>query len=70
MRDPENTPFNVNELAESLGRCRDYVTRMKRWGFIMVAGKATRKQALDWLRAHPEFKTHKKPPPKASDFVM
>ena len=50
--------LNVSELANELGRAPSYVTAMKAIGFEFDYGnRCTLAHALEWLRAHPTFRT-------------
>lgn len=46
-------PRSIKELAEELGRHRNYIFAMKRCGFIMAGNRATVRQALSFLSRNP-----------------
>lgn len=48
--------FNVNDLAAVLGVKRAFITRLKRCGFKMPAGRATVSMAHDFIRSNPDLK--------------
>lgn len=49
--------LNCKQLAEQLGRSPAYVTAMQLAGYrLPYAGRTTRKHALAWLMAHPDFR--------------
>jgi len=49
--------LNKKQLATSLGRSRTYVSAMCRAGFVFqYGGLTTLEEALDWLRANPDFR--------------
>lgn len=45
--------MTVKELADALGRHRNYVTAMNRLGFRMPGGRATLSEARAWLVRNP-----------------
>lgn len=47
--------FNVNDLAAVLGVNRAFVTRLKRCGFKMPAGRATVSMAHEFLKKNPDL---------------
>ena len=50
--------YNALELAAELGRSEFYIYAMKKSGYAMLYGtQTTRRHALDWLAAHPDFRT-------------
>jgi hypothetical protein len=48
--------LNVGELAAGLGVSTCFIKRMKWAGFPMPGGRSTVAWALEWLKAHPDFK--------------
>jgi hypothetical protein len=48
--------LNITQLAAELGVSAVFIKRMKWAGFPMPGGRSTIRWALDWLKAHPEFK--------------
>lgn len=48
--------FNVNDLATVLGVNRAFISKLKRCGFKMPAGRATIAMAHDFLRNNPDLK--------------
>lgn len=65
---PMDQRLTHDELAFWLRRSRRYVSEMKRWGFRMEFDVlerrefATLQQAVEWLRAHPDFRVGREPP--------
>lgn len=50
--------LNCKELGEELNRHATYVYAMKRAGFKFNYGnRTTLENALNWLKAHPEFRS-------------
>jgi hypothetical protein len=47
---------NGTQLAEALGVDRTFIKRMKWAGFAMPGGRALVEWALEWLKAHPDFR--------------
>jgi hypothetical protein len=46
---------DVKGLAEALKRCRGYVEDMKTTGFVMIGGRASLREAVQWLADNPTF---------------
>ena len=51
--------LNGNELADALGRHRNYITFMRRRGFSMPGGLATIAEARAWLVRNPAPRSRK-----------
>jgi len=50
--------LNGRDLAKAIGRSPFYVCAMKKAGYVMLYGsKTTQVHALEWLAAHPDFRT-------------
>lgn len=49
----DNELLATKELAAALGRSRRYVQAMKRAGFVMTGGRASVREAREWLVRHP-----------------
>jgi hypothetical protein len=45
--------LSIKELAAALGRTREYISAMKRHGFMMPGGRATVAEARAWLARNP-----------------
>ncbi len=48
--------FNVNDLALVLGVKRAFISKLKRCGFKMPAGRATVEMAHEFIKANPDLK--------------
>jgi hypothetical protein len=46
---------DVKGLAIGLKRSRGYIEDMKSAGFVMIAGRASLREAVQWLANHPNF---------------
>jgi len=57
----------VGELAAALGVSACFIKRMKWAGFPMPGGVSTIAWALDWLKAHPDFKQSEWTKPRRGD---
>jgi hypothetical protein len=58
---PDERLLSCKELAWHLNRHVNYVYQMRRAGFEMVAHRTTLQEALNWLRANPDWQ-HRLPP--------
>ena len=64
--DSENTPdshydlLSVSDLAQALGRHRNYVSRMRKLGFKMPGGVSTIVEARTWLAENPAPRSRKR----------
>ena len=47
--------FNVNDLAAVLGVKRAFISKLKRCGFKMPAGRATVSMAHEFLKTNPDL---------------
>ena len=52
----KNLLLNISALAAALGVSPCFIKRMKWAGFPMPGGRSTIAWALEWLKAHPDFK--------------
>ncbi|HNX52337.1 MAG TPA: hypothetical protein PKI68_01185 [Pontiellaceae bacterium] len=55
-----NELMSCKELAAALKRTPQYVSAMRRDGFIMPGDRATVNHALIWLHEHPQFRQNKR----------
>lgn len=56
MIDPYDELHDVKNLAALLKRHENYVYAMRQCGFEMPANRASLRMAMDWLKAHPDFR--------------
>lgn len=47
-------PLSIGELAVAIGRSERYVRYMKQIGFEMPGSRSTIRQAMEFLKKHPE----------------
>jgi hypothetical protein len=48
--------LSCKELAAALAHHPNYVSAMRRAGFTMIGGRATLREALEWLGQHQGFR--------------
>ena len=60
LLDHGNELLSGKELAAALKRTPQYVSAMKRDGFLMPGNRATLNQALIWLHENPAFTQKRK----------
>lgn len=51
---PKDTLLNKSQLAAELGVSRAYITRLTTRGMKFTLGKITKKEALHFIKTHPD----------------